>query len=96
MIPVRFHDAARAELAHEVSYYGEVSPRLAERFLSAVERAVRLAAEFPDMGSPYKYRTRRVFPGKFPFSVVYVSRKHEIYVPRVGILREEARLLAVP
>ena len=40
----------------------------------------QLASELPDMGSPYKYGTRRVFPRKFPFSVVYVARESEIYV----------------
>lgn len=80
MTPVRFHDAARSELADEVSYYAQIDRRLGERFTAAVERAVALAAEFPDMGSPYLFRTRRVFPRRFPFSVVYVRRGEEIVV----------------
>lgn len=52
MIPVHFHDAARSELAEEVLYYAEIDRRLGERLAQAVERAVALAAEFPDMGLP--------------------------------------------
>ena len=59
---VRFHEAAMAELAWEVQYYAKISPQLGERFATVIERALAIATEFPDMGSPYKYGTRRVFP----------------------------------
>lgn len=77
---VRFHDAARDELIHETLYYKAISTALGERFASAVEQAAQLASEFPAMGSPYKYGTRRYFPPKFPFSLVYVERQDEVYV----------------
>lgn len=77
---VRFHDAARDELIHETLYYKTISAALGERFAAAVEQAVQLAAEFPAMGSPHRYGTRRCFPKKFPFSLVYVERKDEVYV----------------
>lgn len=89
MIPVRFHDAARSELAEEVLYYAEIDRRLGERLAQAVERAVALAAEFPEMGSPYKFGTRRVFPKRFPFSVVYLHRRNEIYVLAVAPFRRK-------
>jgi toxin ParE1/3/4 len=78
--PVRFHDAALAELTSEAVHYATISPRLGERLVTAVEQASLLAAQFPAMGSPYKYGTRRVFPKKFPFSLVYVDRKTEVYI----------------
>ncbi len=80
MKSVRFHDAAREELIHETLYYKAVSSQLGQRFAAAVEHAAQLAAEFPTMGSPYKYGTRRYFPKKFPFSLVYVEREAEIYI----------------
>ena len=80
MTPVRFHDAARVELLSEVRYYVSINPTLGERLATAVERATQLASEFPETGSPYKYGTRRVFPRKFPFSVVYIVRESEVYV----------------
>jgi toxin ParE1/3/4 len=78
--PVRFHDAARAELVKEVLYYAAISLRLGERLAAAVEQAIQLASEFPETGSPYKYGTRRVFAQKFPFSIVYVARDAQVYV----------------
>ena len=89
MIPVRFHDAARSELAEEVLYYAEIDRRLGERLAKAVERAVALAAQFPEIGSPYKFETRRVFPKRFPFSVVYVHRRDEILVLAVAPFRRK-------
>jgi plasmid stabilization system protein ParE len=89
VIPVRFHDAARSELAEEVLYYAEIDRRLGERLAQAVERTVALAAEFPEMGSPYKFGTRRVFPKRFPFSVVYLHRRNEIYVLAVAPFRRK-------
>lgn len=32
------------------------------------------------MGSAYEYGTRRYFPKKFPFSLVYVEGEAEIYI----------------
>lgn len=80
MKPVRFHDEAKAEIAHETLYYNAISKALAERFVKAVEDAVALASEFPAMGTSYKYATRRCFPKRFPFSVVYAERSDEVYI----------------
>lgn len=84
MKQVRLHDDARLELTHEALYYAGISAHLGERLVAAVEGAVALAAEFPEIGSPYLLRTRRVFPKKFPFSVVYVVREREIVVLAVA------------
>jgi hypothetical protein len=81
---VRYLDEARAEFLHEVKYFTSVSPRLGEGFDEAVRKAELLAAEFADMGSPYKYGTRRVFPGKFKFSIVYLTRPTEVVVVAVA------------
>ena len=89
MKPVRFHSAARAELLTEVLYYAEISPKLGEALAAAVEQATKLAAEFPEMGSPHKFGTRRVFPKKFPFSIVYLERESEVYVLALAPLRRK-------
>jgi toxin ParE1/3/4 len=81
---VRFHEEARAELVHEVTFYTAVSRSLGKRFDQAVKRAVGLAAEFPDLGSPYLAGTRRVFPKKFHFSVVYIHSESEIFIVAIA------------
>jgi len=87
--PVRFHEAARAELLKEVQYYTAISSKLGERLATAVEQATQLASEFPNMGTPYKYGARRVFPKKFPFSIVYIARESEVYVVAVAPFRRK-------
>ena len=71
---------ARLELVHEVGHDTAVNPRLGERFDKAVQAAAKLAAEFPDLGSPYFYGTRRVLPKKFKFSVVYLTHEQELFI----------------
>jgi plasmid stabilization system protein ParE len=77
---VRFNEEARVELVHVVSFYTAVSRSLGKRFDQAVKRAVGLAAEFPELGSPYFAGTRRVFPKKFHFSVVYLHLENEVFI----------------
>ena len=84
MKSIRFHEEARAELVHEVTFYTAVSRSLGKRFDQAVKRAVDLAAEFPDLGSPYFAGTRRVFPKKFHFSVVYLHLESEIFIVAIA------------
>jgi toxin ParE1/3/4 len=57
---------------------------LGDAFVDSVEHALRIAQEFPEMGAPYRYGTRRVFPKRFPHSVVYVHRETEIFVLAVA------------
>jgi plasmid stabilization system protein ParE len=81
---VRFHEEARAELIHEVGFYTEVSASLGERFDMAVKAAVLQAAEFPDLGSPFLFDTRRVIPRKFHFSIVYLTLGEEIFIVAIA------------
>jgi toxin ParE1/3/4 len=81
---VRYLDEARAEFLHEVAYFTAVSPHLGQRFDEAVHKAEALAAEFADMGMTYEHGTRRVFPGKFKFSIVYLTLPTEIVVVAVA------------
>ncbi|MBL0088380.1 MAG: type II toxin-antitoxin system RelE/ParE family toxin [Ideonella sp.] len=86
---VRYIDEAREEFLHEVECFTAVSPRLGRRFDEAVQKAEALAAEFSDAGFPYKFGTRRVFPGKFKFSIVYVVRDDELVVLAVAPFRRK-------
>ena len=80
MKAVRYPDEAREEFLHEVAYFAAVSPRLAEKFDRAVQKAEALASEFADMGMPYKHGTRRVIPGNLKFSIVYLTFEDEVLV----------------
>ena len=80
MIPARFHRAALDEVEAEWVRYTDIDPMLGEAFTDSLEQALKLAREFPEMGAPFKYGTRRVFPKRFPFSLVYLYRRGEIFV----------------
>lgn len=80
MKSVRYLDEAREVFLHEVAYFTAVSPNLGRRFDEAVQRAEALASEFAEMGMPFKYCTRRVFTGKFKFSLVYLVRADEVII----------------
>ena len=84
MKSVRFHDDARLEFIDKVAYYEDIQPGLGHRFRARVEAAVALATSMPTIGFPYKYGTRRVFPRKFPYSVVYVEFEVEIVILAVA------------
>ena len=80
MKSVRYLDEAREELFHEVAYFTAISPDLGRRFDDAVQKAEALASEFAEMGTPFNYNTRRVFTGKFKFSLVYLVRTDEVII----------------
>ena len=80
MKSVRYLEAARDEFLHDVAYFTSVSPQLGQRFDQAVQKAELLIAEFPEAGFPFKFGTRRVFPGKFKLSMVYAIRETEVVV----------------
>ncbi|MFN8525205.1 MAG: type II toxin-antitoxin system RelE/ParE family toxin [Chloroflexota bacterium] len=80
MRTARFHGDARGELVNQIRYYASISNLLGERFAKEVEDAIALATEFPEVGSPHSFGTRRVFPKRFPFSVVYAVIQTEIVI----------------
>ncbi|MFT3665954.1 type II toxin-antitoxin system RelE/ParE family toxin [Piscinibacter sp.] len=84
MRTVRYHPEARAEFLHEVRYYAAISPRLAERYDSAVHAAEAAAASTPQAWPRYKHKTRRVIERRFKFSLVYLHTDREVYVVAVA------------
>jgi toxin ParE1/3/4 len=84
VIPARFHSAALEEIEAEWVRYTDIHPMLGEAFTDSIEQALRLAREFPEMGSPHLYGTRRVFPKRFPHSLIYLHRNGEVYVVAVA------------
>ena len=81
---VRFHSEALAELAAEAVYYESKASGLGKRFTNEIEAATGIAGEFPEIRAPFKFGTRRVFPRKFPFSIVYRIHADEIIILAVA------------
>lgn len=87
MKPVRFLEEAQDELLEQISYYEEHQKGLGDRFRESVEAATALASAHPKLGSPWKLRTRRVFPKGFPFSLVYRLEATELVIFAVAHFR---------
>jgi len=77
---VRFLEEAQDEFLEQISYYEEHQKGLGDRFRESVEAATAIAAVHPKLGSPWKLRTRRVFPKGFPFAVVYRIEAAELVI----------------
>ena len=84
---VRFLEEAQDEFLDQISFYETREKGLGERFRLAVQAATTLAATHPKLGSPWKLRTRRVFPKGFRFSVVYRIESEELVVFAVAHFR---------
>ena len=89
MKAVAFHPEALEELQDQAVFYEDRSEGLGKRFTAQVEAAVSLAASMPGIGSPYKHRTRRVFPKDFPFSVVYRESGETLMIIAVAAFRRK-------
>lgn len=87
MKPVRFLEEAQQEFVEQVIYCEEREKGLGERFCQAVEAATALASTHPKLGSPWKLRTRRVFPKGLKFSVAYRIEPDELVVFAVAHFR---------
>ena len=85
----RFLAEARREFLAQVVYYEEIEQGLGKRFRSSVEAAVALAVRFPLAGSSWKFGTRRVFPQRFPFSIVYRVEPETITIVAVAHFRRK-------
>ena len=70
---VQFLPAARQDLVDAAQWYLEDGgPAVAEQLGSAVERAVQLLAQMPQIGTAYNSGPLRTWPPKrYPYTVVY-------------------------
>jgi plasmid stabilization system protein ParE len=66
-----FLPSARDDSREALNWYLDRSPRAAARFLAALDRAVALIREAPQVWPPFESGTRRyILPG-FPYSLIY-------------------------
>jgi toxin ParE1/3/4 len=89
VIAIRFLEEAQDEFLEQVAYYEAQQKGLGERFRQAVQAATTLAATHPKLGSPWKLRTRRVFPKGFKFSLVYRVEPNEIVIFAIAHFRRK-------
>ena len=85
MKPVRFHRAARAELAKAVDYYESRRSGLGLDFQDEVEAVVRRIQPNPGIGGRYKDTNfRHCLVRRFPYVVFYRELESTIWIIAVA------------
>ena len=72
----RLHPDARDELREAVVFYD----RAAERFVNAVETAIGAIILKPDRFREFESGVRTCWVPKFPYSILYTFREHDIMI----------------
>jgi plasmid stabilization system protein ParE len=85
-VPTRIeqHPGARAEIREAYRWYLERNRKAADGFYDRVEQLVGLAQDFPGLGSPYLFATRRLLLQSFPYMLVYRRRADDLQIIAVA------------
>lgn len=81
---VDLHEEADRELTEAVRWYAAESPQAADRFITAMDAALRRIGEGPSRWPPYSHGTRRYLLRRFPYQVVY--REHLTDVQVIAVM----------
>lgn len=80
MKPYSFHPEAEAEADAVFDYYWMYSPSAAINFDAELRNAFSNLSRMPGICSPYLHGTRRALLDRFPYSVVFRERLHDIQI----------------
>ena len=86
MIPYSFHPEAEQELADATRFLVSRVGGLGPAFADAVEHAITLIREYPELGTPFGRSRRRVLVRGFPYAVIYEVRTDGIFILAVAHL----------
>jgi plasmid stabilization system protein ParE len=73
-----FHESAEAEVNEAADFYDLEDPGLGNVFLDEVERAIEAIAQYPEAAPLIRGGVRKKSLLKFPYSLLYSVRPHEI------------------
>jgi toxin ParE2 len=82
--PVKYHEAAEAELLNEIAYFELQVAGLGRRFYAEVQRADHLIAQFPESGPELSPGIRKHIVRTFPFSLIYSIEKDGLLILAVA------------
>ena len=84
MHAVEFHPEARADFYDAIDWYENERPGLGTAFVGAVQDAISLAAESPQIGALAGQGIRRVLVRVFPYSVLYAVEPERLLVVAIA------------
>ena len=77
---VTYLDAAEAEFKEAIQYYNDQRAGLGFEFSDEVKQAIDRITNYPHAWTPLSKRTRRCLIHRFPYSIIYEARTHEIII----------------
>ncbi len=86
---IRFLEIAQIELDEAIEYYNREAPGLGEVFQTEVLKALDRIGKFPEAWYPYSKRTRRCQTWRFPYGIIYQTRKDEILIVAIANLHRK-------
>ena len=86
---IHFLEVAQLELDDAIEYYNYESEGLGFEFLREILSTLDRIGSFPDAWHPCSKRTRRCQTQRFPYGVIYQTRKDEILVIAVANLHKK-------
>jgi toxin ParE1/3/4 len=84
MKPLEYHPESRTDVREAVDWYRSRSQMAALDFSDELKAALARLRESPQACPLYLYGTRRILLGRFPFSVVFRERLHDIQIVAVA------------
>jgi plasmid stabilization system protein ParE len=84
MKPTQLHPEAKAEANAAFDRFWEQSHAVALKFDTELRAAYRVVQKTPSMCPPYLRGTRRAILNRYPFSVVFRERLHDIQIIAVA------------
>jgi toxin ParE1/3/4 len=84
MKPVSYHSETRTESREAIDWYWSRSPEAALDFAHELNSCLIQLRKSPQSCPPFLHGTRRVLLERFPYSVVFRERLHDIQVIAVA------------
>ena len=84
MTPIRYHEAAEAELLDEIGYLELRAKGLGRSFFAEVRRAESIIAQFPESGTEIRPGIRKSFLRKFRHWLIYAIEKDGLLILAVA------------
>ncbi|WP_413174332.1 type II toxin-antitoxin system RelE/ParE family toxin [Anabaena azotica] len=86
---IEFDPYAQIELEEATLYYDNISSKLGNTFLDAVERTLNRIVNFPDAWTPMIQNARRCHIDGFPYGIVYRVHGDKIQILAVMHLQRK-------
>lgn len=84
MTPIKYHEAAEAELLNEIGYLELQAKGLGRRFYAEVRRVERLIAQFPESAEEITPGIRKRILRKFRYSLIHSREKGSVLILAVA------------